>query len=244
MARVFIPLIALLAHGCSQKSGNHLACLAEESRMTTRGVVAAVSLAWILMGCPTRTVYYADGGGTGGASAGLGGAAGQAGPAGHGGAGTGGSAGTRTAGSGRGGLGGRAPWAGTGGPDVSPTPEAPSDCVVDEGETVRGSRTETDANGKSRSVRKQSHCSLSANCIREQGRETPGDAAVAIDCKGGRCVCVFELFAPHRKRIKFDVTAEDPCEGDDGLKRLLFEHCLLEGRQRTTSSRDQHAGQH
>lgn len=128
--------------------------------------------------------------------------------------------------------------------DSAPKPEASSDCVVDEGETVRGSRTETDSDGQSRSVRKQSHCSLSANCIREQGRETAGDAAVAIDCKGGRCVCVFELFALHRKRIKFDVTAEDPCEDDDGLKRLLFERCLSEGRQRTTLSRDQHAGQH
>jgi hypothetical protein len=128
--------------------------------------------------------------------------------------------------------------------DSASKPAVPSDCVVDEGETVRGSRTETDPNGKSRAVRKQSHCSLSANCIREQGRETAGDATVAIDCRGGRCVCAFELFAPHRKRIKFDVTAQDPCEDDDGLKRLLFEHCLSEGRQRTTSSRDQHAGQH
>ena len=115
--------------------------------------------------------------------------------------------------------------------------EVDSGCVLDMGESRKGERLETDRNGITRIVRPQPRCWLEADCVHDHRRQTPGDASVAIQCRGRRCVCSFESFVPKAKPVEFTFDVEEPCADDATIERLLFDRCVPEGRRRTTSRR-------
>ena len=112
--------------------------------------------------------------------------------------------------------------------------EADAGCVLDSGGGRSGSRTEIGADGVLRIVHPQPRCWFEADCIRERGRDSPGDALVSIECRGRRCACTFESLVPRRQRIKFSFDVEDPCD-DARLKSLLLGRCVSEGRRRVTT---------
>lgn len=110
------------------------------------------------------------------------------------------------------------------------------ECVLDVGESRKGSRTRVGRDGVLTIVHPQPRCSLEASCIREQGRDHPGDATISIDCRGNHCACTFQSLSPRPNTIKFSFDAEDPCD-DARLKSLLLDRCLSEGRRRSTPGR-------
>lgn len=109
--------------------------------------------------------------------------------------------------------------------------EADAGCVLDIGGGRSGARTEVGPDGVLKILHLQPHCWFEADCIKERGRDTPGDAMVSIDCRGRHCACTFESQVPRRRTIKFSFDAEDPCD-DARLKGLLLGRCVSEGRQR------------
>jgi hypothetical protein len=113
---------------------------------------------------------------------------------------------------------------------------ATSDCVLDIGGGRKGSRTKIGPDGVLSIIHPQPSCWLEADCIREHGRDHPGDAMVSIQCRGRRCACAFESFTPRPRNIKFSFDAEDPCD-DARLKSLLLDRCVSEGRRRATQER-------
>jgi hypothetical protein len=119
--------------------------------------------------------------------------------------------------------------------DAPPSGTTVSGCVLDVGGGRKGERTEISKDGVLRIVHEVTRCWLEADCIREQGRNTPGDATVSIDCRGKHCVCTFESFMP-AKRIKFSFDVEEPCD-DMHLKSLLLDRCVNEGRRRSIPGR-------
>ena len=112
--------------------------------------------------------------------------------------------------------------------------EADSGCVLDMGGGRSGSRTEIGPDGVLRILHPQPRCWFEADCVKERGRDNPGDALVSIDCRGRRCTCTFESLVPRRRTIKFSFDAEDPCD-DTRLKSLLLGRCVSEGRQRAAT---------
>lgn len=117
---------------------------------------------------------------------------------------------------------------------VASAAEADSGCVLDIGGGRSGSRTEIGSDGVLRVLHPQPRCWFEADCVREQGRDNPGDAMVSIECRGRHCACTFEPLSPRRRTIKFSFEAEDPCD-DARLKSLLLGRCVSEGRRRATN---------
>ena len=120
------------------------------------------------------------------------------------------------------------------GPDAAlSAAELDSGCVLDMGESRKeGDRLVTEKNGVASFVHHQASCWLEADCVHAHGRKTPGDAAVAIQCRGRRCVCRFESFVPKQKHLEFSFDTQDPCSDDARIESLLLGRCLPEGRRR------------
>jgi hypothetical protein len=69
-------------------------------------------------------------------------------------------------------------------------------------------------------------CAINADCIAEQGRTTPGDGAVVMECASGNCSCRLEALAAPKTVFEFDFVAS--CSTPEVMQQLIRDHCLAD----------------
>ena len=68
-------------------------------------------------------------------------------------------------------------------------------------------------------------CSYNAECVAEQGVESPGDGFVELECRtGDECSCRIEASAPASPAVTFSFQAS--CKTLEESKRLMLDHCM------------------
>jgi hypothetical protein len=67
-------------------------------------------------------------------------------------------------------------------------------------------------------------CAINADCIAQQGRTTPGDGAVVMECASGNCSCRLESLAAPKTVLEFDFVAS--CSSPEVMQQLIRDHCL------------------
>lgn len=108
----------------------------------------------------------------------------------------------------------------------APPPPTPvlSNCVLHAGEAATASRTDVTPEGQD-TVNIESVCSYNAECVAEQGVETPGDGFVELECRAdGECSCRVEPSAPASSAVTFSFRAS--CQTLEESERLMLDHCL------------------
>lgn len=76
-------------------------------------------------------------------------------------------------------------------------------------------------------------CAINADCIAEQGKTTPGDGTVIMECEGGNCSCRLEALAPPSTVVQFGFVAS--CSTPEVMQQLIKDHCLIGMDVRTSS---------
>ena len=76
-----------------------------------------------------------------------------------------------------------------------------------------------------RSGTSEPSCAINADCIGQQGKTTPGDGTVVMECERGECSCRLEALAPPQRIVEFRFSAT--CSSPEVMQQLMREHCLI-----------------
>lgn len=69
-------------------------------------------------------------------------------------------------------------------------------------------------------------CWFNAECIQQQGRASPGDGNVELQCTGTTCVCEYEPLTPPGPATRVQFELEQACTSAKQAKILLRERCM------------------
>jgi hypothetical protein len=112
--------------------------------------------------------------------------------------------------------------------------EITAPCVLHAGGSRRHHREVLKPKGKVGTVVESARCSFNAECIWIQGKASPGDGNVELDCVERRCTCRRRLLSGSAVGSTFAFESDLPCATADQAERLLIERCMtgmkIEGR--------------
>jgi hypothetical protein len=99
-------------------------------------------------------------------------------------------------------------------------------CVLHAGDSRRHRREVLEPKGKVGSVVETARCSFNAECIWIQGRASPGDGNVELDCVERRCTCRRTPLSASARAPTIRFQLDVPCGTEDQAERLLIERCM------------------
>lgn len=110
--------------------------------------------------------------------------------------------------------------------DNGPASEITAPCVLHAGDSRHHHREILKPKGKPGGVVELAECSFSAECIWVQGKASPGDGNVGVECSGRQCTCRQTILARPATPIIFTFAIDTPCSTTEEAQRLLVEHCM------------------
>jgi hypothetical protein len=118
--------------------------------------------------------------------------------------------------------------ASVGEPSSPSTPETRpvfSNCRLGSFRFASAGHDENTTGGSRRSGTSEPSCAINADCIAQQGKTTPGDGTVVMECERGECSCRLEALVPPNAVVEFHFAAT--CSSPDVMQQLMREHCLI-----------------
>ena len=99
-----------------------------------------------------------------------------------------------------------------------------SPCVLHAGEVHTEEHRERGPGGVPGPATRRTACYVNAECDRQKGVTTPGDALLEVECDGSRCVCRVELLGGNS--VKREQSFEAECETGDQADQLIKQRCI------------------
>lgn len=101
-----------------------------------------------------------------------------------------------------------------------------SPCVLHAGDSHSHRRERLGPSGAGGLMATSAECSFNAECVKQQGRRSPGDGSVELDCRDRDCSCSFTSGSSPRNSFKSTFRLATPCDTADMAEHLLRTRCL------------------
>jgi hypothetical protein len=99
-------------------------------------------------------------------------------------------------------------------------------CILHAGDSHSHRREVLGPGGKVGQTTSKADCSFNAECVREQGKSSPGDGDVSVDCVDRRCTCTRRPLSRSVPPTVFTFELETPCSSTDVAQQVLQERCM------------------
>lgn len=101
-----------------------------------------------------------------------------------------------------------------------------SPCALHAGDSQAERQETRSPTGQVESVVTTGSCAFNAECVRQQGTESPGDGDVEVECRDRACSCSLRSWSPAERTLSFSFQIDEVCSTADLAERLLRDVCM------------------